>query len=308
MMNQPQRPANWTQLTHEQKRAWRFQTWSDTVNQIDFVNPAARQRYQTQINRLTAAYQVREPDQVPVIISTGNLPFAEDGLDYKTAIHEPEKAAQACVKFNEKHASSLNTFATSMIFPAASIENLEYNLYIWPGHGLADTAIGFQFVEGEYMLADEYDDLLRDPTDFWMRTYFPRIYGAFKPLKQIGPLTDIFEIVRADLSFLADPDVQTMLQKLLDSGKILQRYNKANDELTSLLKANGFTSAPLGGFAKAPFDTIGDTLSGTSGIMKDMYRQPAKLLKAVDLFADITINSILKSPGLHRSLRLIPAA
>jgi uroporphyrinogen-III decarboxylase len=302
MMNRPLRPANWAQLTPEQKRTWRFQSWADTVNQINFVSPAARQRYQNQINRLTAAYQVREPDQVPVIISTGNLPFAEAGLDYKTAIHEPEKAVQACLKFNEKHASSLNTFASSLIFPASSMENLDYKLYIWPGHGLTDTAIGFQFVESEYMLADEYDALLRDPTDFWMRTYFPRVFGAFKPLKLIGPLTDIFEIIKADMSFLADPEMQTLLQKLLESGKIVARYNKANDELVGQSKNNGYSSAPLAGFAKAPFDTLGDTLRGTTGIMRDIYRQPAKLLKAVDLFADITINNVLSSAAAYDGL------
>ena len=31
----------------------------------------------------------------------------------------------------------------------------------------------------------------------------------------------------------------------------------------------------LGGFTKAPFDTIGDTLRGTKGIMMDMHRRPS---------------------------------
>ena len=297
MMNQSQRPANWAQLTPEQKRAWRFQNWADSVQHIQFVSPAARQHYQAQIERLSAVYQVREPDRVPVIISTGNLPYSEAGLDYKTAIHEPEQAVQACLKFSEKHTSDLDTFASSMVFPATSMENLDYHMYIWPGNGLADSATGFQFVEGEYMLANEYDALLRDPTDFWMRTYLPRVYGAFKPMQQVSPLTDIFEIVKADMLFLANPDVQAMLQKLLDSGKLLKRYMQANIELRDQLLANGYAAAPMAGFAKAPFDTVGDTLRGTKGIMRDIYRQPDKLLKAVDLLADITINNVLSSPG-----------
>jgi uroporphyrinogen-III decarboxylase len=46
----------------------------------------------------------------------------------------------------------------------------------------------------------------------------------------------------------------------------------------------------LGGFTKAPFDTIGDTLRGTKGIMLDMYRQPDKLLQAMEAITPIMIN------------------
>jgi len=57
-----------------------------------------------------------------------------------------------------------------------------------------------------------------------------------------------------------------------------------NGELASL----GFPNI-LGGFTKAPFDTIGDTLRGTTGIMIDMYRQPDKLLKAMESLVPIMI-------------------
>ena len=45
----------------------------------------------------------------------------------------------------------------------------------------------------------------------------------------------------------------------------------------------------LGGFTKAPFDTIGDTLRGTRGIIMDMYRQPDKLLRALEALTPIMI-------------------
>jgi uroporphyrinogen-III decarboxylase len=45
----------------------------------------------------------------------------------------------------------------------------------------------------------------------------------------------------------------------------------------------------FGGGTKAPFDTIGDTLRGTRGIMMDMYRQPDKLLRACEQFVPIAV-------------------
>jgi len=69
-----------------------------------------------------------------------------------------------------------------------------YKLYHWPGHGVADNAFGLQFVEGEYMKSNEYDDLIRDPSDFWMRVYMPRIMNALEPFRKLRPYTSMIEI------------------------------------------------------------------------------------------------------------------
>jgi len=66
-----------------------------------------------------------------------------------------------------------------------------------------------------------------------------------------------------------------------------------------LRAASGFPGA-MGTFCKAPFDIIGDSLRGTAGIMKDMYRYPDELLKALDVIADVYISNILNSPMMPR--------
>jgi uroporphyrinogen-III decarboxylase len=45
----------------------------------------------------------------------------------------------------------------------------------------------------------------------------------------------------------------------------------------------------FGGGCKAPFDTIGDTLRGTKGMIIDMFRQPNKLIRACEQFVPIMI-------------------
>jgi hypothetical protein len=49
----------------------------------------------------------------------------------------------------------------------------------------------YQFVEGEYMTADEYDHFLLDTTDFMMRRYWPRVCGGLKGLEKLPPLHNI---------------------------------------------------------------------------------------------------------------------
>jgi len=87
--------------------------------------------------------------------------------------------------------------------------------------------------------------------------------------------------------------------------KWLGYFGAFNKEMVEL----GF---PLGqgGYTKAPFDILGDTLRSTRGIMTDIYRQPDKLIEAMDKMtpfwiqkgiaeANMTANPIIFLP-LHK--------
>ena len=69
------------------------------------------------------------------------------------------------------------------------LDALDYRQMQWAGRQLGpDTP--FQFVEGEYMTADEYDHFFSDPADFMIRKYWPRISGALKAFETLPPLTN----------------------------------------------------------------------------------------------------------------------
>ena len=57
----------------------------------------------------------------------------------------------------------------------------------------------------------------------------------------------------------------------------------------------------IGGFSKAPFDTLGDTLRGTRAIMLDMFRQPKKLLAAMDRLVPIAIEMGVRSSTTNKN-------
>ena len=75
-----------------------------------------------------------------------------------------------------------------------ALEALDFKLYKRPGHGLSSNTLYYQCVEGEWMKADEYDSLIKDPSNFWLQTYMPRVFGAFKGFSQLPPLTSFEEI------------------------------------------------------------------------------------------------------------------
>jgi uroporphyrinogen-III decarboxylase len=223
-----------------------------------------------------------------------------NGVNFRTAMYDYEKTAAAARKFNEEYSSELEYYAGSFTYPGKVMEILGYKLYAWPGHGLSPDATGIQFLEAEYMKPEEYDDLIRDPSDFWLRTYMPRVFEAFVPFSAFGPATDIVESVSVNnLMPLGNPAMQETLKKMLEAGEEYQRMMNAAAASGLSGLAAGFP-VTFGTFAKAPFDTLGDTLRGTAGVMKDMYRRPDKVLEACDKIADLTIHSILSAPNTSR--------
>jgi uroporphyrinogen-III decarboxylase len=288
---------DWAQLTPQQKRQRRLDNFLNAPG-LKFVSEKAKNDYKVRAQRLVDVYNVEEPDRVPVNLPVGNLPYTRYGINLRTAMYDYEEAIKACKKFNEEFSEELEHFASPWITPGKVLELLDYKLYSWPGHRLGENVSSYQFVESEYMRADEYDHLILDPSDYWLRTYLPRVFGAFEPLRMFRPATDLQEIVNVvQLMPLASPEVQEMLQKLMDVGKEYQKMMKAMAEAGPPGVAHGYPVA-FGAFCKAPFDTLGDTLRGTQPILKDMYRRPDKLLEALDVVADFTIRSLLSAPNI----------
>ncbi len=290
-------PENWAQMTPEEKRAYRLNGLLNPPN-ANFINKEAEEAFKIRAKRLVDIYNIEEPDRIPVNLPIGNLPYNLYGITLRTAMYDYDQAVAACKQFNEQYSEELEHFAAPWITPARVMEILDYKLYSWPGHGTPMSTPSYQFVENEYMKVEEYDDLIRDPSDFWFRTYLPRVFGAFEPFRMLRPWTDMVEIVNlVQLMPFASLEMQDTLQKLIEVGKEYQKFGKAMASMGPSGLAHGYP-ATFGAFCKAPFDTLGDTLRGTAPILKDMYRRPEKLLEALDVVADFTIQSVLTSPNL----------
>jgi uroporphyrinogen-III decarboxylase len=289
--------VDWAQLTPEQKRQRRLDNFLNPPG-LTFVSEKAKNNYKVRAQRLIDVYNVQEPDRVPLNLPVGNLPYTNYGINFRTAMYDYDKAVAACKKFNEEFSDELEYWASPMMAtPGKILDMLDYKLYSWPGHKLGENVASVQFMEAEYMKQDEYEALILDPSDYWMRTYLPRVFGVLEPLQMFRPVTDMVEIVNiVQLMPLATPEMQNMLQKLMDVGKEFQKMMKAFADLGPSGAANGYPMA-FGAFCKAPFDTLGDTLRGTQPILKDMYRRPEKLLEALDVVADFTIKSLLSAPN-----------
>jgi hypothetical protein len=288
----------WADLTPEEKREQRYQWWLSPG--IKFSSPEAEKNYRERALRFINAYRVEKPDRVPVSLPVGNWPAYMAGTDTHTVMYDYDKARQAWRKFYDEFETD-TAVTPGMVLPARVYDLLDYKLYSWPGHGLPKSATGIQFVEGEYMNEDEYDLLIKDPSDFWMRFYIPRIFGAFEGWKFLSTFTSIIEAPAAWFMPYTRPELQASAQALIDVGRELTVWSKAIGEFGQWAQASGYPATRMV-FAKAPFDTIGDTLRGTKGIIRDMFRRPEKLLEAIDVVADFTIRQTIAAANASKAI------
>lgn len=248
--------------------------------------------------RVFDAVQLKEPDRVPFMSMFTFFPARYSGLTYEELMYDYDKlyiaAKRVIVDFEPDMYS--NPFGLVALGPI--MERLDYRQLKWPGHGVSTNST-YQFVEAEHMRADEYDAFLSDPTDFMLRVYLPRICGALEPLKRLPSLPATYYIrIPLGAYVFGIPEVAEMLETLIKAGSEgLKMLTKAR-EFTREMEELGFPPM-FGGTAYAPFDYLGDNFRGTRGIMLDMYRNPEKLLQAVEkilaILADSTIETARRS-------------
>lgn len=59
--------------------------------------------------------------------------------------------------------------------------------YIWGGQKLPDN-LTVQMVEDDYMKGDEYREFIADPSGFFLRKYFPRMFSNLSGLAKLPNL------------------------------------------------------------------------------------------------------------------------
>jgi uroporphyrinogen-III decarboxylase len=285
----------WDKMTPEEKRAQRIERWRNP--DIPFASPEAEADYKARVDRLLAAINLEKPDRVPVRLNMGFWPAKSAGLTAYEAMTDPVRATKAWKDFNLKFKPDASVDPVHNTVPSAMFESLGYNLYAWPGHGVAKEA-SYQYNEKEWMLPEEYDHLISDPSDYMLRTYLPRTIEAFAGFKNLSSLFDFIELpfVSGNVGAWGAPEMAEGLRRLADAAKALGDWAEIAFPTMGEVAGLGFPGFACCG-TKAPFDILGDTLRGTKGVIMDMFRCPDKVLAACDRLVTVAVDWALRRPG-----------
>jgi hypothetical protein len=247
---------------------------------------------QERAKRVAEAIQLKVPDRVPLEIAFGYFPAKYIGISSEAAYYDYDQWLSACKKTVLDFGADVSS--VQPFFPGKVLELVDPKNMKWPGHGASGT---HQFIEGEYMKPDEYHVLLGDPTDFVLRMYLPRVSGTMEPFKTMNPFSlpaggyrGVFTLAEA----FSTPEIASAIERVQEAGMELRKWRSKMAVFDEEIHKLGFPPF-VGSLTLAPFDVISDNLRGMRGTMVDMYRQPDKVLEAVDRI-------------LKRMLELIPPA
>jgi len=217
---------NWSELTREQKREIRMKDWLAGTG-INFRDAHAEKMYKERVNRQKKVMMCEIPDRVPVQIPSANFPAYYSGYDLKRVMNDYEALEKSWIRFmNDFYDDMDNFMGPGFVHSAPAMEIIDYRSYKWPGHGLGDNVNAYQFVEEPIMEADEYDALLRDPSDFSFRVLLPRTVGTLKPLANFPALPTLLFLSLMVAYPFADPNMRAAFQSLIKAGEELEKWQK----------------------------------------------------------------------------------
>jgi len=290
--------TRWAEMSPEQRREERFKRWLSPPD-APFLSSEVEKSYEERVTRFIKAIKLEEPDRVPVMLPSGFFPASYGGSSFGTVMYDYDELRRTWVKFLRDF--DMDSFASpALVYPGRVFEMLDYKLMQWPGHGLGKDASSYQYVEGEYMLPDEYDALIKEPFDYLVRTWLPRTAGAFAGFQKLGPMPLLENLPVFYISRFADPEVRASVLALLDAAQEGAKWASAVADVGRAALEAGIP-ALYGGRSRAPFDFLGDSLRGTKGIMMDMYRRPDKLQEALERLSPIIVDRAVAAAGLSGS-------
>lgn len=266
------------------------------VPEVGFVSAEAEEAYAARAERLIDAITLEKvPDRVPVMTSTGFYPGRFGGLTPFECMREPERAWQAWISYNLEFQPDVMVMPSLHTLPAEVFELLDYRLYKWPGHGLPHDS-GYQYNEQEYMMVEEYDEFIADPTDYILRTYLPRVVGAYEGFGRLVPPGELTSLAFSPrhIASWAEPKVLESLEKVTAAGRRMAEWRAGIAGVQRRLLSEGLPVL-IQSSTHAPFDYIGDTFRGTRGILLDMLRDPELVIEACDRLAPLMVKWVVEN-------------
>ena len=197
-------------------------------------------------------------------------PFAAEftakyaGMTCQDVTHDYELAFQAmrkcCTDFDWDAVPASMVYVWTGLAQGAGLK-----YYATPGIDIsADTA--FQFLEPPddqaFMRADEYEQLIEDPTGFLLNTWLPRVSKDMSPLGEACTSKNNLSLLRGGMAMMA--------------------YFTAFEPAIEQLKTECGTPSAIAGIFKAPLDILGDKLRGYMGLTMDLLERPELVRRACE--------------------------
>lgn len=220
--------------------------------------------YDERLARYLTAMRNEKPDKVPIRPFVAEFTSKYAGYTCQEVAHDYNLAFEAACKCAADF--DWDAVVANMVYVWTGLtQGLGLKYYGIPGIDIPPDT-GFQYrepaEEDAFMKADEYDELIDDPTGFLYTKWLPR--------------------VSADVSAMGEPSTyRNNLALVKGAMAVMQYFTAFGPQIARLQNESGTVSA-IAGIFKAPFDILADKLRGYLGLTMDMIEQPDKVRAACE--------------------------
>ena len=257
----------------------------------------AKAAYDARWQRLLSLARLEQPDRMPVGLHSFFWPANYGGITYKELMYDYDKAKQvtldAAIELEPDGVYPLLLGSTI----GRMLEKFDFKQLQWPGHGVGDMQ-PFQYLDREYMKAEEYDDFLFDPTGFYLHKYLPRVLGVFEGFDKLPRFAGMHYLrTMYGMRPFALPEVRASFDRIVAAAEETNTLFAHHLDWVQRLRAAGFPLAN-GTVATSPYDIIADYFRGATGMMKDLYRHKDKLKLVLDKMSTIVTRITIENARL----------
>jgi hypothetical protein len=244
--------------------------------------------------RVADCIALRTPDRMPVSLIAGFWFARYGGISCRQLMYDRATADAISERAMLEFDPDIGGGAGPSVSWGPVLDAIDFRQLEWPGHGVGENS-SYQYLDREYMLAEEYDEFIFDPTGFLFEKYLPRVAGAYDGLQPLAAIAGNSYLGLAGSSYVFQmPSVTAALQRLRVAGEAVGRMIAANAAFTQRMVAQGYPPI-AGGTAQAPYDVLADYMRGAKNMMMDLYRRPDKVLAALDKLGALILKRTLAS-------------
>ncbi len=252
--------------------------------------------YLARQKRLEDAFNLIRPDRIPIApVTLHYYPTKVRGISNRDAMYQWDRRLQMLKELTIQHGWDAAPPAAA-VSAAQPWDLLGLQQVKWPGRTLADE-LPFQWVEKEYLLQSEYDEMLANPNAFAVTKLWPRIATTMEPLGRLSqtvghipllPVSDPYTVPGFLGGLIYQQGLDVLLEKLLKMSREVEKNGQLMAGYSLEMMRLGYPFV-VGAHVFCAFDWISDCLRGLRGTSMDMYQVPDKLLATINMLTPSTV-------------------
>jgi len=247
-------------------------------------------KFNERLQRIEDAIALKEPDKIPFAPFFSSVVQRMYGSSYRDIFYNHERAGDAALSFYKDYPCDAHYFCG--LTSGRANELAGSSMIDWPGRpgSTVPFTSSHQVIEREYLMPEEYPELINDYSGFMLRKYIPRAYPNLNAFSGLS-LTPTVVLNTSFLSPLYSPEMIKAYEILAEISKQDAEAMAMNIQYIGKLAEVGIPSM-ICGISEAPYDILGDYFRGTVGLMHDLFEYEDEIAAVCDMFADQQIAAL----------------